>query len=161
MRIIKFLIYALLSAGCASCGMSATSDASSEAVSHDTVADTSIISADAENRDVIKSVYDKFVFAIDAESEEINHPEKYFTANALKKLQDAYDFDCDDGPCYAFYALRTEASDSKPGTDGASVIYTITPVGDGWYIVSYSDMGWPGKTRIRAENGKIDDYERL
>ena len=161
MRIIKFLIYALLSAGCASCGTSATSDSSSEAVSHDTVADTSIISAYAENGDLIKSVYDKFVFAIDTESEEINHPEKYFTAHALKKLQDAYDFDCDDGPCYAFYALRTEANDSKPGTDEASVIYTITSVGDGWYIVSYSDMGWPGQTRIRAENGKIDDYERL
>lgn len=87
MRIIKFLIYALLSAGCASCGTSATSDASSEAVSHDTVADTSIISADTENRDLIKSVYDKFVFAIDTESEEINHPEKYFTAHALKNFR--------------------------------------------------------------------------
>ena len=102
MRIIKFLIYALLSAGCASCGTSVPSDASSEAVSHDTVADTSIISADAENSDLIKSVYDKFVFATDTEGDEINHPEKYFTAHALKKLQDAYDFDCDDGPCYAF-----------------------------------------------------------
>lgn len=161
MRIIKFLIYALLSAGYASCGTSATSDSSSEAVSHDTVADTSIISADAENGDLIKSVYDKFVFATDAEGNEINQPEKYFTANALKKLQAAYDFDCDDGPCYAFYALRTEATDSRPGTDEASMIYDILPVGDGWYIVSYSDMGWPGKTRIRAENGKIDDYERL
>ena len=161
MRFIKFLICALLSAGCASCGTSVPSDASSEAVSHDTVADTSIISADAENSDLIKSVYDKFVFATDTEGDEINHPEKYFTAHALKKLQDAYDFDCDDGPCYAFYALRTEANDSKPGTDGASVIYSITPFGDGWYIVSYSDMGWHVKTRIRAENGKIDDYERL
>ena len=58
MRFIKFLICALLSAGCASCGTSVPSDASSEAVSHDTVADTSIISADVENSDLIKSVYD-------------------------------------------------------------------------------------------------------
>lgn len=160
MRINKLLIYALLAAGCASCGTSTTSNASSEAAGQEALADTPV-SADAENSDLIKSVYDKFVFATDTEGDEINHPEKYFTANALKKLQAAYDFDCDDGPCYAFYALRTEATDSKPDTDEASVIYDILPVGDGWYIVSYSDMGWSGKTRIRIADGEIDDYERL
>lgn len=161
MRISKFFIYTLLSAVCASCGTSTTNDASSETVNQEAVLSDTSISADAENSDLIKSVYDKFVFATDTEGDEINHPENYFTANALKKLQAAYDFDCDDGPCYAFYALRTEANDSRPGTDEASVIYDIQPVGDGWYIVSYSDMGWPGKTRIRIIDGKIDDYERL
>lgn len=84
----------------------------------------------------------------------------YFTANALKKLQADYDFDCDEEPCYAFYALRTEMQDSKPGTDGSSQIYSIEPQDD-WFVVFYSDMGWSGKTRIKIVDGKIDDYQRL
>lgn len=113
------------------------------------------------NIDVINAVYDKFVFAIDCAGDEIGSPEKYFTANALKKLQEDYTFDCEEGPCYAYYALRTEAQDSKPGSDGASRICNIEPLGDGWYIVSYSDMGWPGQTRIRIIDNKIDRYERI
>jgi hypothetical protein len=32
----------------------------------------------------------------------------------------------------------------------------------GRYVVSYSDMGWPGKTRVKIINGnKIDAYERV
>lgn len=107
----------------------------------------------------IISIYDNFVFAIDSD-DVINHPEKFFTANALKKLQDAYKYDCDDAPCYAYYALRTDAQDSKPGYDGESTICRIEPAEDDWYIVSYLDMGWPGKIRIKMADGKIDDYER-
>lgn len=111
--------------------------------------------------DLINTVYDKFVFAIDSDGDEINNPERYFTANALKKLQDDYTFDCDNGPCYAYHALRTEAQDSKPGSDDTSTILSVEPSADGWLLVSYSDMGWPGKTRIRIVDGKIDDYQRI
>lgn len=111
--------------------------------------------------DLIKSIYRKFVFAIDNDGSDIGNPEKYFTAKALKKLKDNYMFDCNEEPCYAYYALRTEAQDSKPDSTGTSQITGIEPTGDGWYIVSYLDMGWPGKTRIRIVDGKIDDYERI
>lgn len=114
----------------------------------------------AKDIDLIKSVYDIFVFAIDADGDDIRHPEKFFTVHALKKLQEYYKFDCDDGTCYAYYALRTDAQDSKPGSDEESTVIDIEPVGDGWYIVSYLDMGWTGKTRIKVTDGKIDDYER-
>ncbi len=120
-----------------------------------------IITENNGDADLIKSVYRKFVFAIDSDGCDIGNPEKYFTAKALKKLQDDYMFDCDEGPCYAYYALRTEAQDSKPDSTGASQITGIEPTGDGWYIVSYLDMGWPGKTRLRVVDGKIDDYERI
>ena len=60
-----------------------------------------------------------------------------------------------------FYALRTEMQDSNPDTDGSSKICDIELGRDGWYIVSYSDMGWTGKTRIKITNGKIDDYQRI
>ncbi|MCX4284751.1 MULTISPECIES: hypothetical protein [Duncaniella] len=114
----------------------------------------------AEYTDLVNNVYNKFVFAIDADVND--KPEIYFTDNALKKLQEDYDFDCqNDGPCYAFYALRTMMQDSRPGSDGESKVYGIEPSGDGWYVVLYSDMGWPGKTRIKIIDGKIDTYERM
>ncbi len=108
---------------------------------------------------IITEVYDNLVFAIDA-PEEIN-PVSYFTPNALKKLEDEYEFDCFEGDCYAFYALRTGMQDSNPEADDVSRIYAVVPQGDGWYLVSYCDMGWPGKTRIKIADGKIDDYERM
>lgn len=114
----------------------------------------------AKDIDLIKSVYDIFVFAIDADGDDIRHPEKFFTSHALKKLHEDYKFDCDDGTCYAYYALWTDAQDSKPGSDEESTVIDIKSAENGWYIVSYLDMGWPGKTRIKVTDGKIDDYER-
>jgi hypothetical protein len=51
--------------------------------------------------------------------------------------------------------------DSNPDTDGASKICDIELDRDDWYIVSYSDMGWTGKTRIKIIDGKVDDYQRI
>lgn len=121
----------------------------------------SLLADSADNIYLINSAYRIFVFATDAEEGETSNPEKYFSANALNKLRVDYEFDCPDGTCYAFYALRTEAQDSRPDSDGASVIHSIELAQDGWYIVEYSDMGWPGKTLIRIVKGKIDDYERI
>ena len=110
--------------------------------------------------DLIKTVYETFVFAIDADPETYAHPERFFTANALKKLNDSYDFDCEDNSCYAYYELRTEQQDSKPGTDGESYIINIEPTTDNSYIVTYSDMGWTGTTLIQISNGKINNFTR-
>ncbi len=110
--------------------------------------------------DLINTVYQKFVFAIDADPEVYTHPEQYFSANALKKLRDAYEFDCEDNNCYAFYELRTQEQDAKPGTNGESSVTAIERLGDDWYIVKYSDMGWSGMTRIKIADGKIDDFNR-
>lgn len=110
--------------------------------------------------DVINTVYEKFVFAIDADPEIYSHPENYFTPNALKKLRDSYEFDCESNDCYAYYELRTREQDSKPGTEGESFIAVIENIGDGWYVVKYSDMGWSGMTRIKISEGKIEDFER-
>lgn len=116
--------------------------------------------ADADSDSaLINGVYDRFVFAVGTDG--MDNPEDYFTDNALKQLQEDYDYDCEDGPCYAYYALRTGEQDSKPDSDGLSRIYSVEPTGDGWYTVSYSDMGWFGKTRIKVVDGKIDMYERL
>ena len=112
----------------------------------------------SDDNDLINRVYNKFVFAFDTDGND--NPEDYFTANALKKLQQDYDFDCEQGPCYAYYALRTGEQDSKPDSEDVSQICDIEPIGDGWYMVSYLDMGWSGMTRLKIVDEKIDDYER-
>lgn len=160
MKILAHVGCMMLLIGIVSCGASPDKKIAEVAAVQSTETDKALAES-SRDIDVINTVYDKFVFAIDCSGDELNNPEKYFTANALKKLQEDYTFDCDDGACYAYYALRTHAQDSKTGSDGASHIYNIEPLGDGWYIVSYSDMGWPGQTRIRIADGKIDNYERM
>jgi hypothetical protein len=107
----------------------------------------------AANTKIIKTVYDKFVFGT-AESGEKN----YFTANALKKLAQAYEYDCEGGNCYAFNELRSAAED---GPSDIQKVLSIDPAEDGWYVVSYNDMGNKGKTKVKVVDGKIDDYKRV
>ena len=159
MKILEYTYYALILAGLASCGASSDKNYKETIVEQSSIADEGVSVESAESISLINTVYEKFVFAIDSQSDE--NPEKYFSDNALKKLQKDYEFDCDEGSCYAFYALRTEMQDSSPDTDGVSKICDIELDGDGWYIVSYSDMGWTGKTRIKIIDGKIDDYQRI
>lgn len=159
MRIIKLVSCAFLLAVFISYGKPPSDDTSEyPPASYSYACKTSVENAEA--CEIIHSVYDKFVFAIDTEGETAV-PENYFTAKALKKLQDDYMFDCSGNTCYAYYALRTENQDSRPDSDGSSMIYDIKPAENGWYVVSYSDMGWPGKTRVKIYYGKIDDYERM
>ena len=157
MKKIKLIFAITLAYAMCSCG--AKNPSANETESVEIVScDSCINSQDYSN--LIKTVYAKFVFAIDADPEVYAHPERYFTASALKKLKDSYEFDCEDNNCYAFYELRTQEQDSKPGTTGESDITDIECIGDNWYVVKYSDMGWSGMTRIKIDNGKIDDFTR-
>jgi hypothetical protein len=106
------------------------------------------------NFKVIRTVYDKFVFG-SAES----NPNTYFTPKALKKLAKAYEYDCDEGDCYAYWELRTAAQDGP--SDTQKVISVDPDEEDGWYVVAYNDMGNKGKTRVKIVDGKIDDYKRI
>ena len=126
------------------------------------VADSVDAGVAQEIADVIKTVYEKYVFAIDEDSDsEVNmHPEKYFTANALRKLKNSYVYDSERDDCYAYYELRTAQQDTRPGTDGESYVISIESIGNHWYVVKYSDMGWLGYTRIKIADGKVDDYLR-
>lgn len=151
------LILTALFAGLISCGGQNKAD-SNEAQSESPASQSEEIVSNNEDAEVISNVYSKFVFAIETDGK--NDPTDYFTAGALKKLQDEYEFDCEDGPCYAFYALRTKEQDSNPDSEDVSQVCSIEPVGDGWYTVSYLDMGWSGMTRIKIVDGKVDDYQR-
>lgn len=159
MKYIKLIFAITLAYAMCSCGANNTSANEAECVQNEIVKSASVINPH-DYSDLIKTVYGKFVFAIDADPEVYAYPERYFTANALKKLKDSYEFDCEDNNCYAFYELRTSMQDSKPGTTEDSDIINIESIGDGWYVVKYSDMGWFGITLIKIVDGKIDDFKR-
>ena len=155
MKCIKLILAITVAYAMSSCSAKNPSVSETERVEKEIISsDSCIISQD--NSNLIKTVYAKFVFA-DVYPENA-HPERYFTASALKKLKDNYDYDCEDNNCYAYYALRTGEQDYKPGTTGESEITDIESIGDNWYVVKYSDMGWSGMTRIKIIDGKIDDF---
>ncbi|MDE5786300.1 MAG: hypothetical protein K2H98_07190, partial [Duncaniella sp.] len=132
MKYISLIIASALVYAMCSCGAKNASAYEAGRVENENVTSDSGINHQ-EYSDLIKTVYAKFVFAIDADPEIYAHPERFFTANALKKLKDSYEFDCEDNDCYAFYELRTQEQDSKPGTSGESDIISIEHTGDDWY----------------------------
>lgn len=159
MKIIALICLYIQFAGFVPC--SATTKYEDKKLAESNSAPKTTFVENTEIIDLIKSLYDQVVFAVAEDGDEICNPKKYFTENALKKLREKYEFDCVEEPCYAYYALRMENHDSNPNSDGVSEIQRIDLCEDGWYIISYLDMGWPGKTRIKVINGKIDDYVRI
>lgn len=160
MRIAKLIFCVLMPIGIASCGTKTNADRCTGQSEQDSITMEAPSADNPDYTDLVKTVYEKFVLAIDADPQVYDKPEIYFTPNALKKLRDDYEFDCEDDSCYAYYVLRTEMQDSKPGSDDESRLLSVEADEDGWYVVSYLDMGWSGTTRIKIIDGKIDDYER-
>ena len=64
-------------------------------------------------------------------------------------------WEADYADTYSYWVFRTGFQDG-PSRD--SDLEGIMPLGDGWYQVSYSDMGTPGVTDVKMENGKISEY---
>lgn len=158
MNYLRLILAVTLTYVMCSCGAKNASANEADLVENEVEKSDSIINSQ-DYSDLIKIVYGKFVFDNGADTAAA-HPEEYFTANALKKLKDSYEFDCESGNCYAYYELRTQEQDEKPGTTGESEITNIEIIGDNWYVVKYSDMGWSGMTRIKIVDGKIDDFTR-
>lgn len=68
-------------------------------------------------------------------------------------LNSLWEVDYDD--TYSFWRFRTGFQD---GPSQESSVESIDPLGDGWYRVTYSDMGNPGVTDVRVVNGRISAY---
>ena len=80
----------------------------------------------------------------------------HFSPKILKKMRKEFEYD---GGGYAVWIFRTGVQDGP----SESQLRSITPEGDGWYKVSFSDMGYKGSCRFKAEirDGEvfISDYE--
>ena len=112
MKSIKLIFAITLASAMCSCGAKNSSANETESVEKERVSSDSGINSQ-DYSDLIKTVYSKFVFAIDADPEVYAHPERYFTASALKKLKDSYEFDCEDNNCYAFYETQSRNSSAN------------------------------------------------
>lgn len=82
----------------------------------------------------------------------------HFSPSVKRRLIAANDYD--DGGM-ALWELRTMAQD---GPSSVSKVKSITRQGD-WYVVSYSDMGNPGATKLKLVvkdgNVTVTDYRRV
>lgn len=155
MKAIHFILAGALALQFVSCGSSnkGGQEADSTQIAADTVQEAIVEVDHSANEELIKAAYGQFVFAAD----EAN-PRDYFTDNALKKLAEAYDYDCETGDCYGFWELRSGAQD---GPEDTSYVTAVEPLEDGWYAVVYKDMGIEGVTNIKIVDGKIDDYKNV
>ena len=57
---------------------------------------------------------------------------------------------------YSFWVFRTGLQD---GPSSVSSVESIEPLGEGWYRVTYSDMGNPGVTDVQVKDGRICAYK--
>lgn len=155
----------LLIAALSACG---NKSVSTDTVSSDTIpaqtADTPVTAApdtieaeripeSMETADIamLNELYSKYVLGLN----ECNY-KKYFTPAVIARLKKIYKDEYGEDGC-AIWELRTGAQDG----DGASKVTGIEADHDGWYEVSYLDMGTPGKTRIKVEGGKVADYKQM
>ncbi len=82
--------------------------------------------------------------------EDYDFLQKHCSAELLKKLQDAYPYDTD-GIAYATWLFRSGKQDSKPGTEGKTIMLEVKADGD-WFIYTALDMGWEFTNRIKINN---------
>lgn len=78
---------------------------------------------------------------------------KVCTPRLLQYLKDAYEYECEDGECYAMWLFR---SGNQDGTSDECRVVNVKDEGDGWVGVFFIDMGIKDTIYIRfvQYNGK-------
>lgn len=99
---------------------------------------------------IIKEWYD-YVFGVKEISDNVLN--KFLSPDTKKRLW-TEDYE----GTYEYWRFRTTAQDYNPEVGDISRISKISIKGDGWYDVSYLDMGSKGKTKVRIANNKIIDF---
>ena len=79
--------------------------------------------------------------------EDYDFLQKHCSTELLKKLHDAYPYDSD-GVEYATWLFRSGQQDSKPGSDGKTMLVEVNSDGD-WYTYTALDMGWEFSKQIK------------
>lgn len=113
----------------------------------------------------LKDFYTKQIFGNSSDYAVIKNS---CSANVLKRLKDAYEYDIEGEEAYAIEQFRTGAPEScscNPTEPDKSYVKDIVTIGQGLYVVNYVDMNWIAATAIKVAdvNGKlqIENYARL
>lgn len=67
------------------------------------------------------------------------------SGDLLKKLEADYDYECDEGPCYAVWDFREGASDVWTWK-----ILDVRSEGEDWYTYTFQENEFIGKHRVQA-----------
>lgn len=71
-------------------------------------------------------------------------------------LKDIWEADYDE--TYSYWVFRTGLQD---GPSAESSVESIEPMGEGWFRVTYSDLGNPGVTEVQVKDGLICNYKAV
>ena len=110
---------------------------------------------DAKAIEKIQTFYRNYIFGRQEATDSVIA--QYCTKTLAQKLRDDYDNEFSEGGGYAIWEFRTGLQD---GVSSTSSVESVRPLGDGWYRVSFLDLGVAGETDVKVENGKITDFRR-
>lgn len=100
-----------------------------------------------------------------ARYEDYDYLKAYCTPSMLQYLAEEYDYDCDDGDCYAGWMFRTDAQDTNSDEEQSYGVIAVGNVGDGWYEYIFMDGGFRGVTRLKllfnGDKIMIDDLKKV
>lgn len=95
-----------------------------------------------ERAEFLVNFYTNVIFGNGSIEELVNNS----TPKLLQELKDAYDYECDQGDCYAIWCFRTGYQD---GPSDESKVNSVIYLGDNWFKVNYVDMGHVASTKIK------------
>ncbi len=100
--------------------------------------------------DFIKDMYNRQRF------EDYSFLEKHCSQSLLKKLEQAYDYDCYDNVCYASWLFRSGVQDCATYTCETQIL-NVEHTDEGWFTYEFLDMGKKGRHEILIKeiDGKL------
>lgn len=124
--------------------------ASNEEKADETITESGEVNTSEQDIKLIKEWYE-YVFGVKEISD--NTLDKFLSSDVKKKLW-TEDYD----GVYEYWRFRTTAQDYNPEVGDVSKIENVSLKDDGWYEVTYLDMGNKGKTKVKIDNNKIVDF---
>lgn len=111
----------------------------------------------------LQDFYEKYIFNIQKTDSSFEEAVQASCTPKLQKyLESQYEYECENGPCYAQTCFRSDAQ------DGPSEEYKVVDIkseGDGWFKVQFIDMGIRDSVNILCvadgNQIKMDDIKRI
>ena len=150
MKKAVFYVALMISSLLISCGGNSTS---TKKTNYSDINADSIALADsiAQCNDIIEFITDMYN---NRKYEDYDFIKKHCSSEMLNVLKEEFDYECEDGDCYAVWLFRSSAQD---GPNDKNEIISVKPIGDYWYKYDFYDMGIRASNIIKVikKNGKI------
>lgn len=108
---------------------------------------------ETEGKKFLKDIYENYIFG---NQDFGSIAPNICSERILQRLKEAFDYDCEDGECYAVWLFRTNYQD---GPNNINIVNDIIAKDNGWFDVYYTDMGHNGKTSFKLQ--KVDDEIKI